>query len=74
MVEVFLGVIIIGLLGMVFCSFMLFRNSWVYEERDRVLDDIPHNNWDWSEWNSLWSYDKMLWHFWIWDIEKMKSK
>ena len=20
---------------------------------------------------ALWSYDKMLWHFWIWDVKKM---
>ena len=25
------------------------------------------------EYNKLWSYNKMWWHFWIWDIEKMKN-
>ena len=24
--------------------------------------------------NEYWSYDKMMFHFWIWDVDKMRNK
>lgn len=44
--------------------YMLFRNEWVYKKQMK----INFND------KSYWSYDKMFWHFWIWDVEEMRNK
>jgi hypothetical protein len=51
-----------------FCAIcLLIRNDWVYKKR---IDLIWTN---FSEYKKLPPYDYMIWHFWIWDIEKFKE-
>lgn len=60
-------------LGRIFLSFAAFalmlglRNPWLLGKRVDVLFDKSH-----IEYKRLWSYKKMMLHFWVWDIEKMK--
>ena len=61
------AVFVIGVLLIIIGMFGFYRNSWVYSKRT----DILFNNF--QEYEKLWSYDKMLNHFWIWDIDKMKK-
>jgi hypothetical protein len=53
---------------MAFCAiFLLIRNEWVYRKRTNLICT------NFSEYKKLPSYDYMLWHFWIWNIEKFKE-
>ena len=54
---------------MIFCFFMLYRNHWVYKTRTNIL--LGNSC---KEYKQLWSYDEMMNHFWIWDVDKMKHK
>jgi len=47
--------------------FLFIRNEWVLKERISVIE----NNYQLYE--KLPSYDYMVLHFWIWDIEKFKG-
>ena len=57
-----LGLLII--LGVITVFFM-FRNDWVCSIRIAEIID--------GDWDSLPSYEYMLYNFWIWDIEKFKG-
>jgi len=46
---------------------LLIRNEWVYRKRVNLIDT------NFYEYVKLQSYNYMLWHFWIWDIEKLKK-
>jgi hypothetical protein len=46
---------------------LLIRNEWVYRKRINLICT------NFSEYKKLPSYDYMVWHFWIWDIEKLKK-
>ena len=60
-------VIILCLIGIVFCGYMLVRNNWVHNHRIEI-----HNS-NQVEYETLWSYDKMMHNFWIWDVNSMKN-
>jgi hypothetical protein len=49
-----------------FVIFLFIRNEWVFRKR---IGLIPN----YLEYKKLPSYDYMMWHFWIWDIEKFKE-
>ena len=54
-----------------FAVAMLVRNSWVYRARMRILNE---SRWDPStlshiEFDSLPSYDQMMWEFWNWNAD-----
>lgn len=51
----------------VFC-FALYRNSWTYEKRVDVLNQSL------EAYDNLPSYDYMLLHFWVWDVDKFINK
>lgn len=46
--------------------FIWYRNSWVYHNRMALIKN--------GTLDLYWDYDKMFYTFWIWDIEKMRSK
>jgi hypothetical protein len=53
---------------MAFCAiFLLIRNEWVFRKRISVIEN------NYQSYKKLPSYDYMMWHFWIWDIEKFKE-
>ena len=54
-----------------FGVFILFRSSWVHKKRMEILDTKPYIK-SLEEYSKLPSYDYMLYHFWIWDVEKFK--
>ena len=58
---VFALLIILGIITILF----MFRNEWVCKVRVAEIVD--------GDWDSLPSYEYMLYHFWIWDIEKFKG-
>lgn len=47
-------------------ALMTHRNNWVYHNRMALLRK--------GTLDLYWDYDKMFYTFWIWDIEKMRSK
>lgn len=53
-----------GLFLIFLSAFMLIRNNWVYDERVKLM----HRNMD--DYNSLPSYNRMFFEFWVWDIER----
>jgi len=64
------------LLYFIFCSYfamMIYRNYWVYKQRGRLRDSIPDDEFC-QKYYLYWDFNKMVNHFWIWDIEKMKKK
>jgi len=67
------------LLALIFCFYyayyalMLYRNHWVFKQRQKIRDSIPDDEFC-QEYYRYWDFNKMLNHFWIWDIEKMKWK
>jgi hypothetical protein len=68
MVEnIFLVLLSIGILGIIFGFFMLFRNNWVYIKRSEILNN------DYMELKKLIPYTAMVLRFWCWDINKMKK-
>lgn len=71
---------IVILLGLI----LLIRNEWVLKTRMKLLSDmrrVDHNTifsgrsnerWFITDFERIfWSYDKMVWHFWVTDISKM---
>ena len=64
------------LLALIFCFYyalMLYRNRWVFKQRQKLRDSIPDDEFC-QKYYLYWDFNKMLNHFWIWDIEKMKWK
>jgi hypothetical protein len=49
---------------MILGVFFLFRNSWVYRQRSKLLDS------DRDKYYQLPPYDDMVIRFWIWDVNK----
>ena len=47
-----------------FAVFMLFRNSWVFKNRIRMIDE------DYEKYHCLQDYNYILNRFWIWDFDK----
>ena len=47
-------------------TLMMYRNTWVYHNRMALIKN--------GTLDLYWDYDKMFYTFWIWDIEKMRSK
>ncbi|PKB90925.1 hypothetical protein A8A01_03195 [Ewingella americana] len=69
MVEIFLIIAIaIPVSALLWCVFMLHRNSWVYKQRMKVL----HGENGFNEHQKLPSYDYMMRKFWVWDVNKFK--
>ncbi len=66
-----------------FCIFMLFRNNWIYKIRTahcdlvhelmekKIKDGSYSVTLNRQYHDCVWEYNKMLNHFWIWDISKM---
>ena len=51
-----------------FTLFCIYRNYWVFENRNKLLmSDI-------NEYKKLVSYGQMYWKVWIWDINKFKKE
>lgn len=61
---VVLGFLLVFIIAVVVA---LARNSWVYRRRVWLI----HN--EWEHYYDYWDYEKMMWHFWIWDVNKMKG-
>jgi hypothetical protein len=53
--------LIFSMILLVFCVFMLYRNRWVYRERIKAISDY-------EKYCRLPSYDFMMLHFWVFDI------
>ena len=55
--------------GMLSAIGMYVRNRWVFRKRMHVLycQGI-------EEYHRLPSYNRMMGHFWVWDLEKFKGK
>ena len=49
------------------CVFMLYRNRWTCRELLAELDRNP------IEFHKYWSYEKVLWRVWVWNIKKMRD-
>lgn len=58
----------VSLIGLLYCMFMVKRNTWVYNERSRILDENP------AEYEKLVDYHTMMNKFWIWDINKFRRR
>jgi hypothetical protein len=58
------------ILGLFFCKYLLYRNDKV---RDFLVELILTDK---QKYNQLSKniYDKMLWHFWIWPLDKFLPK
>jgi len=52
----------------IFGLYMLYRNNWVYEKRTGLVFT------NWEKYKQLQSYTYMLFHFWIWDVNKLFKK
>lgn len=61
-------------------SLFAIRNHWVLRQRKRWYERMREYNCrriaagkesEIEAINALWSYDKMVHHFWIWDVERM---
>lgn len=59
---------VLGLLGMAWCSFMIYRVNRVYEWRMQILDE------SYADYKRLPSYEAMVRRFWIWDAHKFLPK
>ena len=69
-------------------SYRVFRGCWVHKNKMKIMKEafeitekqkgILNGKDGGKMYESLvqyyWDYDKMLHHFWIWDINKMRSK
>jgi len=53
----------------VILSFLLYRNSWVYNQRIKIIDMGECS----CELDNYISYNKMLLKIFTWDINKMKK-
>ena len=61
-----------SLVGSLIFIFTFYRINWVHDERIKVFDIKPFSK-ALEEYNKLPSYNYMIYHFWIWDIEKFKK-
>lgn len=68
MIIVFWIMMAIGLSGIAWSSFMLFRNKWVFKARTEILKR------GFEAYETLPSYEFMLSRWWIWDVEKFMNK
>lgn len=59
--------IVLTLLNGIFFCLAILRNYWTVQQLEKVLWHSSH------DFSSYWSYQKIFWHFWIWDIEKMRN-
>ena len=69
----------------VFCGFLLIRNGWVYKIqmahtdnayaliRKKIGERLYDSKLSLMYYDCVWNSNKMLWHFWIWDLRKMVS-
>ena len=48
--------------------FSMYRNTWVFNVRAKILDE------DYDEFKKLVSFNQMFWKVWIWDINKFKRE
>lgn len=55
---------VLGLLGMAWCLFMIYRVNHVYEWHMQILNENPDN------YLRLPPFDVMVRHFWVWDPYK----
>jgi len=71
-------VLYLSIFTMIFGLFMLKRNNWVYNKRILFINIIyivrtnfpeTRDKIDWK--NLFYSYDKMFFYFWCWDVGKM---
>ena len=69
---IILCILILPAVLIAICLLMFYRNNWVYRERSKILDLKPISI-GLEEYHKLPSYDYILFHFWIWDIEKFKK-
>jgi len=68
-----MGICLIGsLVGSLIFIFTFYRINWVYDERIKILHIEPVKK-SLEEYDKLPSYNYMIYHFWIWDIEKFKN-
>ena len=48
--------------------YILVRNHWVYCERSKLVGYVNNK----LLLDSYMSYDRMMFMFWVWDVEKMR--
>lgn len=70
-----MGIMIIGLVVMVFIAYMLVRNNAVSDARIGFIkffyEEDPDGYTSGKRFHeSLPSYDEMLWKFWVWPMSK----
>lgn len=56
-----------GVLAIGWNVFMIVRNEWVYHKRITLLEN------DRQGFRGYWDYSKMMRHWWIWDVRKMRD-
>jgi len=62
---------------MSFFLFLLLRNQWLFEQRQKVIKkaygySMSHNYEVWENFE-MWSYEKSLFYFWVFNITKMTT-
>jgi len=58
----------LGLVGLAFAGYMLYRNQMVYQYRRQMIDT------DMVKYETLPSYDHMMAKFWVWPLSKFETK
>lgn len=75
--------LIVASIGWLFCAFMFIRNTWVYKTQMKFHNEAFDRRRSATEWFALGgpcggdlckSYNYMMWHFWIWNSEKFRTK
>jgi hypothetical protein len=77
------AIVVLGLLILALCPLLFVRNFWVCRVHLKHIDTVHAANLRAIEqhtydsalserrYHCLWSYERMLLHFWIWDPKKM---
>jgi hypothetical protein len=68
--HVLISHLFVLLLGVVFIVFAACRNEWVYQTRVKIIREDATRELENQRFNHLPSYDSMMLHFWIWDVEE----
>lgn len=58
---------------LLFYAFTFYRLDWVYRARNKLRQSMTDDQFI-TEYGDYWGLSKMYYHFWIWDIEKMKTR
>lgn len=68
LLKIMFLIILLVTLTTFFCSYMLIRNKEIFNFRWKMIDK------DNNKYKQLPSYDYMMWHFWVWPLDKFLPK